>query len=373
MTKSLTKPFLLILVGLVLIGSYYVFRPFLTEIFIAAVLVSIFYPLYLKVTKLMRGRRNLAALLMCLVLVLLIIIPTVRLVIYAGQESVQAYEQTVYFFNRHSVDGVIQPSIIPDKLFGVFDVSEFVNNENFKNVFLDTLKQSSNWLLSGATTLLKGTTEFVVSLFIIIITMFFFFVDGKNMLKKLMLLSPLPNAYDREIYEKFRAVSYTTIISTFVTAGAQGIVGAIGFAIVGFPPFLAGILVALLSLLPYLGSMIFYVPVGIYYLIVGQIWQGIFILLWGAFIIGTIDNVIRAYMLKGRAQVNPIFIIFSILGGVMLFGFWGVVIGPLIIAIAVTIVHIYELEFCDELEDEDEGNTPAARKAIKRIEAERRG
>ncbi|PKM88570.1 hypothetical protein CVU83_01545 [Candidatus Falkowbacteria bacterium HGW-Falkowbacteria-2] len=371
MTKSLTKPFLLILVGLVLLGCYFVFRPFLTEIFIAAVLVTIFYPLYLKITKLLRGRQNLAALLMCLVLVLLIIIPTVRLIIYAGQESVQAYEQAVNFFNRHSVDGVIQPSIIPDKLFGAFDISSFVNNENFKNMFLDVLKQSSNWLLSGATTLLKGTTDFIVSLFIIIITMFFFFVDGKNMLRKVMVLSPLPNAYDREIYEKFRSVSYTTIISTFVTAAAQGVVGAIGFAIVGFPPFLAGILVALLSLLPYLGSMIFYVPVGIYYLIVGQVWQGIFILLWGAIIIGSIDNIIRAYMLKGRAQVNPIFIVFSILGGVLLFGFWGVVIGPLIIAIAVTILHIYELEFCDELEDEDESNTPSARKASKRVKEER--
>lgn len=149
-----------------------------------------------------------------------------------------------------------------------------------------------------------------------------------------------------------------TILSTFVTATAQGIVGAIGFAIVGFPAFLAGILVGLLSLLPYLGSMIFYVPVGIYYLLVGQVWQGIFVFLWGAIVIGNIDNVIRAYMIKGKAQVNPIFVIFSILGGISLFGFWGVILGPLIIAIAVTIFHIYELEFCSSLDNDcGEDNT----------------
>ena len=371
MTKSLTKPFLILLLGLVIIGCYFVFKPFLTDILVAAILVSIFYSPYLKLTKFLKGRQNLAALLMCLFLVMLIIIPTVRLVIYAGQESVNAYAQAVNFFNDHSVDGVLQPSALPDKLFGVMDVSQYYDNEAFKNVFLDVLKKSSNWLLSGATILVKGTTSFVVSLFIIIVTMFFFFIDGKKMMERLMYFSPLPNAYDREIFQKFRAVSYTTILSTFVTAGAQGAIGAIGFAIVGFPAFLAGVVVALLSLLPYLGSMIFYVPVGLYYLMVGKIWQGVFVLLWGAVIIGNVDNIIRAYMIKGKAQVNPIFVVFSILGGIALFGFWGVVLGPLVVSIAVTIFHIYELEFCESLDDDSSHDTREIKLAEKKVQEER--
>lgn len=353
MTKSLTKPFLLLLLALVLVASYLVFQPFLTEILIAAILVSIFYTPYLKLAKFLKGRHHLAALLMCLLLVVLIIIPTVRFVIYAGQQSVEAYSQAVIFFNQHSVDGVVQPSIVPENISRFLNISDYYDNDSFKNILLDIFQRASNWMLSGATSLLKGTTSFIISLFMIIITMFFFFVDGKKMLERLMYLSPLPNIYDREIFQKFRSVSYVTILSTFVTAGAQGIIGAIGFAIVGFPAFLAGILVALLSLLPYLGSMIFYVPVGLYYLLVGQIWQGIFILLWGAIVIGNVDNLIRAYMIKGKAQVNPIFVIFSILGGISLFGFWGVIIGPLIIAIAVTIFHIYQLEFCESLDGDD--------------------
>ncbi|MHB8904399.1 MAG: AI-2E family transporter, partial [Patescibacteria group bacterium] len=134
--------------------------------------------------------------------------------------------------------------------------------------------------------------------------------------------------------------------------------------IVGFPPFLAGVLVALLSLLPYLGSMIFYVPVGLYYLAVGKIWQGIFVLLWGMLIIGTIDNVIRTYMIKGKVAVNPIFAFFSILGGIALFGFWGMILGPLIIALAVTVFHIYEIEFADSLERRPEEEAPAIKKII---------
>lgn len=350
MAQKLSKPFLVILVLLSLFALYYILKPFLTEILVAAILASVFYRPYLVLLKFLKGKRHLAAILMCTLLLLVIIIPVVRLIIYGGQQSGPAYIQAVEFFNNNNPDQIFE---LPIFTSGPLSFLNFTDDSAFKNVFLDVLKGASNWLMAGATIFLKETTNFIISLIFIIITMFFFFLDGEKMLNKLMYLSPLPNKYDREIFKKFREVSYTGMISTFVTAGAQGVVGAIGFAIVGFPALLAGILVALLSLLPYIGSMIFYIPVSVYYFIIGQIGQGIFILLWGLFIIGNTDNIIRAYMLKGKAQVNPIFIIFSILGGVMMFGFWGVVIGPLIIAIVATLFHIYELEYCKELDREN--------------------
>jgi len=354
MSKSLTKPFLLILVLFVLIGCYLVFKPFLTEIFVAIVLVSIFYRPYELLLKVLKGRRNLSALLMCLFLTLVIVVPMVKMFIYAGEKSVIAYSQTVEFFNNHDINDIFKTDTFKNSALSNFDLISFTqNNETFKDTVLNFVKSSSNWLISGATIAVKETTNFVVSMLMIILTMFFFFVDGKKMLQKLMLLSPLPDKYDIEIFQKFRAVSYTTFISTFVTAIAQGVVGAIGFAIVGFPAFLAGVLIAILSLIPYVGSMIFYVPVGIYYLLTGQIWQGIFIFFWGFLIIGTIDNVIRAYMIKGKAEVNPIFVLFAILGGISLFGFWGVVIGPLVIALAASVFHIYQLEFCEVEKSDD--------------------
>ena len=98
----------------------------------------------------------------------------------------------------------------------------------------------------------------------------------------------------------------------------------------------------------------------IYYLLSGDIWQGIFIFLWGLLVIGTIDNVVRAWMIKDEAEINPIFVLFSILGGIVLFGFWGIVLGPLVVALAVTVLHIYELEFKDDLHK-------TARQTIKNI------
>lgn len=291
---------------------------------------------------------------MCLLLVMVIIIPAAKLISYAGQKSLTAYTATASFFASHSFGDVLTSDFVKSGPLRYLNLDKINSgNEAFQSVILETSKKLSTVFLDGATIVFKETTRFIVSLSLIILTMFFFFVDGKKMLKRLMVLSPLSNKHDKIIFKKFRKVSYAIFVSTFVASIAQGVVGAIGFAIVGFPAFLAGVMIALLSLLPYVGSMIFYVPIGLFYLLSGDIWQGIFVLSWGFFIIGTIDNIIRAYMIKDDAEVNPIFVLFSILGGISLFGFWGVILGPLIIALMVTIFHIYELEFCDALEGEN--------------------
>jgi predicted PurR-regulated permease PerM len=355
MDKKFTKSFLILLVLSVLVVAYLIFRPFLTEIFMAAILVTVFYIPFERLSKFLKGRRNLAAILMCLILVLVIIIPGIKLISVAGQKSVGLYNSTVEFFENHSINEVFEAEIFKSGPLSNINFNSLLEsgNETFKDLIIETSKKVSNIFVDGATVAVKETTKFIVSLALVIFTMFFFFVDGKKILRRLMYLSPLPNKYDKEIFAKFRKVSYTIFVSTFVAALVQGAVGAIGFAIVGFPALLAGILIALLSLLPYIGSMIFYVPVAIFYLLTGDIWQGLFILAWGFLIIGTVDNLVRAFMIKGDAGVNPIFVLFSILGGLSLFGFWGIILGPLIIALMVTVFHIYELEFCDSLDDMD--------------------
>jgi predicted PurR-regulated permease PerM len=345
MPNNLTKPFILILVGLVIVGCYLVFRPFLTEIFMAAILASVFYTPYKHFSKFLKGHNHLAAVLMCLLLLIIIILPAIQFISYAGEKSVAAYNLTVDFFNNHTINDLFQTSFFQSGILRYWNLGNYnFDSATFKDLVLSVLKQSSNWILSGATAAVKGTTDFVISLILIIITMYFFFVDGKKMAEKLITWVPLPQRYHEEIFHKFRAVSRATFLTTFVVAVAQGLVGAIGFGLVGFPAFLAGILVAFFSLLP-LGSMVFYIPMALYYLLAGQIGQGIFILLWGVLVISTIDNVIRAYMIKGQAEINPIFVLFSILGGVIIFGFWGVILGPLLVALAVTVMDIYELEF----------------------------
>jgi predicted PurR-regulated permease PerM len=135
-----------------------------------------------------------------------------------------------------------------------------------------------------------------------------------------------------------------------VVAFAQSLVGTIGFMIVGLPALLAAVLIFIFSFLPYVGTVIIWLPAAIYLLVTGQIWQGVFMLIWGAFAISLVDNFVRPLLIQGKAQVHPMIIFFSIFGGITLFGFWGVIFGPLIVALTFTILHIYELQYSNALE-----------------------
>jgi predicted PurR-regulated permease PerM len=353
MPKNLARPFILILVVLVLVACYWIFKPFLTEILVAAILASVFYTPFERFARLLQGRKKLAAGLMCLFLIVIVIIPAIQVIIYAASQSVATYNQAVDFFNHNNVNTWLQSGVLPSSLSHYLSTYNF-SNESLKNAVLGAFKDFSDGLLGIATLAIKETTNFIFSLILIIATMFFFFVDGPQMCRRLTHLLPLPEKYNRELLNKFSAVSSSTFISTFVALVSKGLLGALGFAIVGFPVFLGAMLVAFLSLLPYIGSAFLYAPLGLYYLLVGDIWQGILTLVWGFLLIGTLDNVIIAYMVKDKAEINPIFLLFAILGGLAIFGFWGIIIGPLIVALAVTVINIYEMEFCDLLENDAE-------------------
>jgi len=223
MSKSLTKPFILILVALVLFGCYLVFKPFLIEILVAAILVSVFYTPYLHFTKFLKGHNHLAAILMCLLLLILIILPTIKLIAYAGNQSISAYNAAVVFFeSHHTVNDVLKADFFHQGLFSYLDLSKYnITGHSLQDAFLTILKQSSNWLLSGASIFLKGTTNFIISLLIIIVTMYFFFVDGRQMAKRIMELMPWPQKYNDELFHKFQVVSRSTFLASFSASSSH--------------------------------------------------------------------------------------------------------------------------------------------------------
>ncbi len=342
----LSRFFLFLILVFILYGCFLVFQPFLIEILVAAMLVSMFFPYYEKLTKKLKGRKHFASAIMCLIVALFIIIPLANIIGFAAQKSVDGYDRIATMSSRINLDNIDGNTIL-DR-FNVLGL----NREIFRDAIVELAKKTNDWIVGGAAALVKGTTSFIISLMLIIFTMFFFFVDGKKMLEKMMHLTPLPNKYDKKIFMKFRDVSYSTFVSTFVTAVAQGLIGAIGFMLVGLPAFLPGIAMAFLSLLPYIGAAFVWLPASIYLVVIGKVWAAAFLVLWGLTAIGLTDNLIRAYIIKGKAQVHPVFVIFSILGGITLFGFWGVIFGPIIISLAVTILHIYELEYGHVLDRE---------------------
>lgn len=335
------KSFLILLVFLAVASVFILFKPFLVEIIIAAVMTSVFYGFYLKLKKILFGKRYLASFVVCLLLLLLIVLPAINLVIYTGAKAPLALEKVNELISQTESlqEGLLERFDIP--LFESLDIKEF---------FLNITESINNFLVSGASYIVKGATDFLVSLVIMLLTMFFFFADGAKMVKRIKGWSPLASEYNDEITKRFKVVSRVTLISIFVTALAQGFMGALGFLFIGWPFIFVFIIMAALSVIPYLGSSIFYIPVSIYLILSGQVWQGIFVVAWCWLVVSNVDELIRAYIIKGKSNLNPIFIIFSIIGGISMFGFWGVVIGPITIALTETVLYIYEKEFKDVLD-----------------------
>ncbi|MFA6171881.1 MAG: AI-2E family transporter [Patescibacteria group bacterium] len=343
MDKSMIpRAFLLLMLAGILYLCYLVFSPFLADIIVAGVLATILHPLYIKLSVLLKGRKKTAALIICLAVILIAVAIISNLIIYSAQKLIETYGNISNFISHDGLDPLLNNRYLHQLGVNL--------DNNLRTYLFDALGKVNQWLITGATSLIAGTTNFIFSLALIILSMFFFLIDGENMLKRIMRWTPLPNKYDQKIFRKFKDVSQSAVLSTILNAAAQGFFAGLGFWVVGLPAFLGGILTSVFSLVPYVGAGLVWFPAAVYLLLAGKIWQGIFMIAWGTGGISIIDNVIRAYIIKEKAQVHPLFIIFSILGGVAFFGFWGIIFGPLIISLAVTILHIYEIEYESILE-----------------------
>ena len=176
------------------------------------------------------------------------------------------------------------------------------------------------------------------------------FKDGRKLLDRISYLTPLPNKYDEKLFDKFQQISRTTILSYMVVAIVQGVLGSIAYAIIGLPALFLGFSTAFASLIPVFGTTVVWVPAAIYLFLMGEWWKCLFLVIWGVLFVTTSDNIIRAYFIHGRTNIHPVLVFFSVLGGVAAFGVPGVIFGPLILAILLTVIHIYELEFQNILE-----------------------
>ncbi|MCX6740681.1 MAG: AI-2E family transporter [Candidatus Parcubacteria bacterium] len=342
--ESFSNIFLLVILGGILYLCYLLLRPFLYEIIIAGVLVTIFYQAYLKIVFWTRGQLILSSFIICLLIFLILIIPFSFFLYYLSYEALNLYSSLTTNGAGEAINQFFNSKLWQEINF---KTSALVDMQKF---LIDIVSFSKSYVLSGASALITGLTNFIISLIVVFFTMFFLFIEGRTLLRRIMQLTPLSNKYDKLIWIKFHDVSYTTIVASFATAFAQAAVGAVGFLIVGLPPLLAAVLIFIFSFVPYIGTVIVWLPACIYLLAIGHIWQGAFMFIWGALVISLIDNVIRPILIKNKAQVHPMIIFFAIFGGISMMGFWGVIFGPLIVALTITILHIYEMQYSNYLE-----------------------
>ena len=186
----------------------------------------------------------------------------------------------------------------------------------------------------------------LLGLLIMIISVYFFFIDGPSMVRTLMRLSPLDDEYEMRLLVEFEKTSRAVVLASLLSALVQGILAAFGFWICGLQSIiLLFMITTVMALVPFLGAASVWVPCALYLGAVEQRWGfAIMLAIWGAAVVSTIDNFIKAYVLQGHSELHPLIALLSVIGGVPVFGPIGILIGPMVVVFLQTLLEILNHE-----------------------------
>ncbi len=195
-----------------------------------------------------------------------------------------------------------------------------------------------------------ATGAFVIKLafgsVILIVAIFFFLYDGPAMVRSIMYLSPLDDAYEQELLLEFDRISRAVVLATVLSALAQGITAGIGYYFAGMNYlFLLLLLTTAFAMVPFVGPAVIWVPVCLYIGVYdGRPIAATVLAVWGVAVVGTVDNLVKAFVLPGQTQLHPLLALLSVLGGVQTLGPVGIVVGPMVVAMLQTLLSILQRE-----------------------------
>ena len=340
-----SRPFLAVclvaVVGLLLL----ILSPFLTPLLLATVVATLFHPSYRALNRRLGGRPGLAASLLCLLVTFLIVIPVLFLMIHLAGETQQAL---VDYQDQLQRDGF--HLAVSERLVSLWNrVSRFagLRQEDLRESMQAASREAALFLLHNSSAILAGFASVVADFFIMIFALFFLFRDGAALVQAILQLVPLSPVDKQRIVARFREAIYATFLGSFATALAQGaatwlLLWALDFQNV----VLWGTLACFASFVPIVGAALVWVPASVSLVLRGLWAKAAILAACGALGISMLDNIVRPMVMRKTSQgIHTLLIFFSILGGVSVFGFSGLILGPVIMTFAVTILDLVKAEF----------------------------
>ncbi len=344
-----TTALFLLIAGLFFYLFYRLMVPFVTPIAWAGILSIVFYPVY----KWVRGKvrsANLASLICCVLIFLIIIGPAIYVLATLVDEAGAAVQRLNEAYQDGSLRKILSLDIpiinsIRAKLAEIPQLAEL----DFRSIIRDALGTVTRAIGQQATTVIANITVTLFNFFVMYFSLFFFFRDGDRMVAFMKRITPIDRDKVEQVYLHLKSVIEGMMYGGVVMALIQGTLGGILFALFGInSPVLWGTVMAILSFIPVLGPFLVYIPAGIILIIGGDIFKGIMIIAIGTLVISQIDNVIRPLLFSGKTRTHTLMLFFSIMGGLSLFGLLGIVMGPFIAAVFLTLLRMFELQLHPE-------------------------
>lgn len=345
--QKTAKVFLLALAVLISFIFYLMVKGFLIAVFFAAVIGGLAHPLFVKFERWFRGRRRVASVATVLFVFLVIIVPLIGLVGVITAEALQVSERVRPW--------VAQQMTNPDKLDELLQSIPFVDRlapykDQVQAKVGEIAGRAGTFMVGALAATGRGTAVFLFQLFVMLYAMFFFLLDGTRLLDKILYYIPLASVDENRMVSRFLSVSRATLKGTLVIGVVQGVLGGLSFWVVGIDGavFWATIM-AVLSIIPGIGTGLVWVPAVIYLFAAGSPGAAIGLTVWNAAVVGSVDNVLRPWLVGKDTQMPDLLILLGTMGGIVLFGASGIVIGPVIAALFVTVWEIYAESFKEVL------------------------
>lgn len=319
-------------------------QPFIAVLEWAAVLVIVFYPVHKRIARRVK-RPGLSALISSLLVILVVLVPLGFVVASLAGEVKNATEQMGPLLEAQSpLTAKVVKWLNEHLKLSTAELQQLVN---------DRLRGAAGALLNQSLGMLGNLVSTIVKTFFVIFTMYYLFRDGEHIVEALPDVLPLKRRQSEAILARTTQVISASVYGVVTIAMIQGALGAFAFWILGVPsPLLWGVVLSFVCLIPIAGSFFVWVPAAIYLGLSGHWSKALLLVLWGAFVISTIDNFLRPRFIKQYTRLHELFVFFSVLGGIKVFGLLGIVLGPVVLALTMGLLNTFK-------PDEEVGETPS--------------
>lgn len=330
-TDELQHASFLLILAVVSVMMAVIVWPFSQPLLWAALAAIMFQPLYRWMLRKMRGRRNAAAIASLLVIFFVVLVPALWLGTMVVQEALALIgtlqQQPVNLAASFDTVYGWLPKIAQDAV----DRSGFADMASAQARLQELLTESSGVIASQAVSIGSGALSFVLAFGVGLYVMFFLLRDGERIGRTVLRTIPVERSVAERLAQRFLGIVRATIKGSGVVGLVQGVLGGISFVIVGLESaLLFGVLMTIFALVPVIGAGAVYVPVGLWLLITGDMWQGVFVLVVGFVVISSADNVLRPILVGRDTGIPDWIILITTLGGISFLGFSGIVLGPLV-------------------------------------------
>ncbi len=330
--------FLLVLLGCVSVVAFFVFRPFLTTIILAAVFAVLLYPLYRRLRIAVRNSAG-ASIVTVLLGTVLVLIPLILIGSLVVSEAQQTYVSITSCGSVPTIEHMIVSIAqwFEPNFPGITGYAHSISTQ--LNAYA---AQALWWLLERVGVAFTGLPVMLLRFLIFFMTLYYLLKEGSAIERFLIKQSPFKSEEAETIVERLKRTLNSIVKGSFIIACVQGTLAGVGYALFGVPnPALWGVLTAISALIPGVGTSIILVPVFLYLLIFGTLGEAIGLGLWGTLLVGLIDNFLAPHLMGRGAELHPLLILLSMLGGIALFGPVGIFIGPLTVSLLFILYSIY--------------------------------